>query len=92
MPERDELVDLQREEYDVIMVLSVTKWLHLHHGDAGLKRAFKRMMRALRPGGRLILEPQGWKSYKSKKNLTVSFLKSKTLVHSSVQSTPQTNI
>ena len=72
MPEKDELVELQKEEYDVILVLSVTKWIHLHHGDAGLKRVFKRIMNALRPGGRLILEPQGWASYKRKKNLTVS--------------------
>lgn len=72
--ERDELLDLQKEEYDVILALSITKWLHLNFGDGGLKRSFKRMHRQLRPGGKLILEPQSYASYNKKKNLNVSLL------------------
>lgn len=69
--ERDDLVDLQREEYDVILALSISKWIHLNWGDEGLKRTFRRIFLQLRPGGKLVLEPQEWSSYKRKKKLTV---------------------
>ncbi|KAJ7379579.1 hypothetical protein OS493_013974 [Desmophyllum pertusum] len=39
-------------------------------GDEGLKLMFKRIFMNLRPGGRLILEPQPFSTYKKKKNLT----------------------
>ena len=59
-------------KYDFIMCLSVTKWIQLNWGDAGVKNLFKRIFLSLHPGGKLLLEPQPWKSYKKKKNLTVS--------------------
>lgn len=68
--DRDELVEAQKAEYDVVLCLSLTKWVHLNWGDEGLKRMFRRIYRHLRPGGILVLEPQPWSSYNKRKTLT----------------------
>lgn len=48
-----------REEYDVILALSITKWIHLNWGDEGIKRFFKRTWRHLNQG--LIYFLYTWK-------------------------------
>ncbi|GMI72895.1 hypothetical protein like AT5G51130 [Hibiscus trionum] len=61
---------LPDKQYDTVLCLSVTKWIHLNWGDDGLITAFSKIWRLLRPGGVFILEPQPWNSYE--KNRRVS--------------------
>ncbi len=63
--------------YGTILLLSITKWLHLHHHDSGLLLLFSTLFNFAPPGGRLIVEPQEWENYKravkKNKNLRDNF-------------------
>lgn len=50
-------------ELDIVLALSITKWIHIHQGDLGLIRFFARIAASLKPGGLLFLERQEWPSY-----------------------------
>ncbi len=71
VPVSDEMVQNQKPEYDIIIALSLTKWIHLNWGDSGLKRFFKKVYAHLQPGGKFILEPQSFSSYYKRKKITV---------------------
>ena len=71
-----------RGQYDTVTCLSVTKWVQLAHGDAGVRTLFRKAHAMLRDdvaacGGRaefatgvLVLEPQPWRSYRRRARLT----------------------
>lgn len=72
VPDSDAVVMSQCAEYDVIVCLNVTRWVHLNWGDIGLQRLFRRIYTHLHPGGLFILQPQPWSSYSKRKRLTVN--------------------
>ncbi len=72
VPDSDDAALSQLPEFDIILALSLSKWIHLNWGDAGIKRFFKKVYHHLRPGGRFILEPQPFNSYAKRKKINVS--------------------
>lgn len=67
--ENDVLLEMVKPEFDVILALSITKWIHLNWGDDGIKRFFLRAFKHLHYGGRLIIEPQNFSSYAKRSKL-----------------------
>ncbi|KAF9540160.1 hypothetical protein EC957_004599 [Mortierella hygrophila] len=62
----------QREldKWDVILGFSLTKWIHLHHGDERLKKFFRKVYRNLTPGGVFVVEPQDYATYVKRSKIT----------------------
>jgi len=67
--DEDSFLDMVKAEYDVILALSIAKWIHLNWGDDGIKRFFRRIFKHLKPGGKLILEPQDITTYGKRSRL-----------------------
>ncbi|KAI0130062.1 Bicoid-interacting protein 3-domain-containing protein [Xylariales sp. AK1849] len=57
-------------KFDVVLLLSVTKWVHLNNGDEGMLALFAHIHSILNTAGHLIVEPQPMSNYQraSKKN------------------------
>lgn len=48
--------------FDIVCCFSVTLWIHINHGDKGLKE-FLTMISGL--ANNIIIEPQPWKCYRT---------------------------
>eukprot|EP00826_Nyctotherus_ovalis_P047351 TRINITY_DN5437_c0_g4_i2.p1 TRINITY_DN5437_c0_g4~~TRINITY_DN5437_c0_g4_i2.p1 ORF type:complete len:452 (+),score=69.27 TRINITY_DN5437_c0_g4_i2:407-1762(+) len=57
-----------REQYNTILCMNTSKWIHLAYGDAGIKALFYKVYRSLCPSGIFIFEPQPWGSYTKAKD------------------------
>ncbi|OAQ23116.1 Bin3-domain-containing protein [Linnemannia elongata AG-77] len=75
--ESDEIQDIEQgqgqkgqDKWDVILGFSLTKWIHLHHGDEGLKKFFHKVYRNLTPGGVFLVEPQDYATYVKRSKIT----------------------
>ena len=63
---------------DAVFCLSTIKWIHLNHGDEGIRTLFEKVSRMLKMGGIFVLEYQPWRSYQQatkKKGLAELFQK-----------------
>jgi hypothetical protein len=58
------------QRFDVITCMSITKWIHLNHGDTGIVHFFKACYEMLNEGGLLIVEPQPWRSYQRRRHVS----------------------
>lgn len=64
-----DILDVEAHEFfDVVLMFSVSKWLHVKRGDKGLLKAFGVACDSLSPGGLLIAEWQPWRSYNKLKS------------------------
>ena len=57
-----QLKGLNKKVFDVIFCFSVTMWIHLNHGDQGLKLFLRTIKKWC---NYFVLEPQPWKCYRT---------------------------
>ncbi|CAG9767902.1 unnamed protein product [Ceutorhynchus assimilis] len=60
-PEANYLTN-SNNKFDIIFCFSITMWIHLNHGDEGLKKFLKKVSNLT---NMLVIEPQPWKCYKT---------------------------
>ncbi|XP_012276256.1 probable RNA methyltransferase CG11342 isoform X2 [Orussus abietinus] len=53
---------LGRTSFDVAFCFSITMWIHLNHGDQGLREFFKEICKHC---DMVVVEPQSWKCYRN---------------------------
>lgn len=58
-------MEVEDGSYNVILALSLTKWIHLNGGDEQLLEFFNNAHKMLSDGGVLVLEAQLFKSYQN---------------------------
>ena len=62
LPVKFKCVDIVTDDFkgsfDVVMCLSVTKWIHKSYGDEGISKLFEKVLNLLKTKGIFILEPQ----------------------------------
>lgn len=61
---------LKEGQYDLVLALSLNKWIHLHHGDGGLLRFLARIAISLSCHGVFLWEMQPWSSYDQARSLS----------------------
>jgi SAM-dependent methyltransferase len=59
---KDYLKKRKLEKFDAVFCFSLTMWIHLNHGDEGLRQFLKEICNL---GDLIVLEPQPWKCYRS---------------------------
>lgn len=65
-------MDAAVERYDVILALSITKWIHLNRGDHGIRACFAKVAASLSAGGYFLLEAQSWEGYTKAKRMSAT--------------------
>merc|ERR550519_279359 len=51
-----------KTKFDLVVLFSVTMWIHLNHGDKGLEQF---LVIVSRLGQHVLMEPQPWKCYQT---------------------------
>lgn len=59
-----------QNQFDTIICLNTSKWIHLNYGDSGIKILFNNVYQQLKRGGLFIFEPQIFESYKKRAKLS----------------------